>query len=199
MKIYDISYCQPTSIVPTLVKSGGLIIRNGYMKKTDTNFMAHIQTARQFTKNIGTYTFIMANDSVEAAQEADATVKRINAYRADMSIPVYLDMEHEKYLDKSKREANTTILMIELAGLKMSGYRVGIYTNYNFISNYINLEELVFMYPDLSLWLADYRSRPYVPDYPVDIWQYGVEKVNGIDVDVNESYVDFTSRKKHFR
>lgn len=199
MKIFDISYCQPVSIVPTLCKSGdGLIIRNGYMKKTDINFKAHFETAQQFTNNLGSYTFIMANDSVEAAQEADATVKRLNAYKANITMPIYLDMEHEKYMKKELREANTTILMIELAALQMAGYNIGIYSNLNFISSYINLNELEYMYPALSLWLADYRARPYVPEYPVDIWQYGIEKIGNVSVDVNQCYVDFASRHKHF-
>ena len=202
MTVYDISYCQPAGIVLQLASAGasGVIIRNGYMCKTDDLFPVHIAAAcKSFNdKMIGSYTYCMADTVDDATTEAKNAITRLKPFIKYINMPVYLDMESKKYCDKSKREENTAILLIECDLLQRAGFTPGIYTNESFIRNYIHLDVIREKFPRVSLWLADYRRVPYVPDMPVDIWQTGIHTVNTTQVDINKCFVDFRGRNKFF-
>lgn len=203
MTIYDISYCQPAGTVAKLAnaKADGVIIRNGYMNKTDDNFTMHMSAAiKSFsTKMIGSYTYIMADNTDQAGVEAINTIRRLRPYKDNINMPIYLDMEHKKYCDPYKVEENTALLLLECDYIQKAGYIPGIYTNQSFISCYILLDTIRNKFPRLSLWLADYRSNPFNPSMPVDIWQTGTHMVNTLKVDINKCFVDFRSRNKFFK
>ena len=182
-------------------KADGVIIRNGYMCKTDNMFDIHMKAAVKSFNNkmIGSYTYVMAGSTDEAAIEAQNTITRLNNFKNNINMPVYLDMESKKYCDPVRVEENTALLLIEMDYLQRAGYTPGIYTNQAFISCYILLDTIRNKFPKMSLWLADYRRTPYNPDMPVDLWQTGIHKVDTADVDINKCYVDFRSRNKFFK
>ena len=203
MVVYDVSYCQPAGTVSKLASAGasGVIIRNGYMTKTDDLYNKHMTDAvKSFVgKMIGSYTYIMANDTDDAAIEAQNTIKRLTPFKSSINMPIYLDMESQKYCDPNAREKNTALLLLEIDYLRRAGFAYGVYTNQSFIQTYIKLDVIMSRFPKTSLWLADYRSKPYKPEYPVDIWQTGTKTVDTVKVDINKCYVDFYGRNKFFK
>lgn len=202
--MYDISYCQTAGTIEVLKKNGagGIIVRNGYLSKTDTMWYTHIKEAvMQKIPMLGTYTYIMARTIGEAREEASNTLYRISNCPAEKNInmPVYLDFEDARAGQGKDRDVNTDILLAEAQIIADAGFNVGIYTNYNYIQNYIDLSRIMRCYPKCSLWLADYRSTPYNPVYPIDIWQRGIKKYNLDEYDYNECYVDFAKRYVKFK
>lgn len=203
MIVYDISYCQPAGTVSALAMTGadGIIIRNGYLGKTDTMFEKHISDALKCfrDKMIGSYTYVMADTTDDAETEAQQTISRLWPYKAQINMPIYVDMEAQKFCQKAKRSLNTAILMVEIEALRKAGFSIGVYTNQSFSTYYMDLECLRRQFPGLSLWLADYREKPYDPPMPVDLWQKGTSLVGRTEIDTNECYVDFCSRNKFFK
>ena len=75
--------------------------------------------------------------------------------------------------------------------MEKSGYAVGVYTNPNWLENYLYKSELIGKY---DLWLAQWGSSK--PSYDCEIWQYNVGgkgTVKGIsgEIDLNYMYKDY--------
>ena len=197
IKAIDISHWQKNVDFDAVKQSGikTVIIRNGYLGKTDTQFKAHMKGAIVAGFDIGTYTYIMSDTVEEAKKEAQQTIERLKPYRGYINYPVFCDMEEEKYYDNAKysNRLRTDIIKVFCEEIKKAGYYAALYINPAWLDNWTIKEELIGTY---DIWLAAWTKSPDKAtkyDYGQIMWQWGVDKVPGIsgDVDSNLVYVDY--------
>ena len=120
----------------------------------------------------GIYHYSYAESSEDALKEAEYCLSCIKG--TDPQLPVFIDMEEQRIADHGKR----------------------IYTNPNWLRNYLYADELIGKYP---LWLAQWDSS--APVYDCMIWQYTVGGrgcIDGIpgECDLDILYTDRTDDTK---
>lgn len=197
IKVIDISYAQPEVNFEEVKKAGveAVIIRTGYLNKTDTMFRSHIEGAIAAGLDIGVYTYIMANNTAQAALEAQQTIQRLTKYKGKINYPVFCDMESEKYYDNSKFSSETRTAIIEkfCSVINSEGYYPAVYINPAWLENQVNKKAISGKY---DIWLAAWTYSPDTPtryDYGQTMWQWGTQRISGIKttVDSNLCYVDY--------
>lgn len=170
------------------------IIREGYRKTIDPQFLKNIIGAKSAGVHIGVYHFIYI-DGATLKENAESTVNSLKAAGLDVSTTwIFADLEYDtwkKAYESCTREmcsAYTKQYIDELK--KLGAEKIGIYMNNDYYENYYT-DELKQMYP---IWLADYEGDA---DHPCMIQQYtSVGKVagisNGVDMDwlYDESYLN---------
>lgn len=206
--VLDISYAN--SIIDfAKVKASGIsdvIIRTGYLNKTDTHFDKHMQGAIKNGFNIGVYTYIMSKTVSEAKLEAEQTITRLKRYKGYINYPVYCDMEDERYLNGGFGKAFdkrlcTDIIKTFCDTIRKSGYYSALYINPAWLEQYTYKNELVGKY---DIWLAAWTNNIKIPtryNYNQTMWQWGTSNINGIngEVDTNLVYVDYPTIIKKSR
>ena len=198
--VLDISYANP-SVDFARVKATGIsdvIIRTGYLGKTDTYFEKHIQGAIKNKFNIGVYTYIMSKTVDDARIEAEQTIQRLAKYKGYVNYPVFCDMEDERYHNGGfgkvfDKRLCTDIIKTFCDTIRKGGYYPALYINPAWLENYVYKSELVGKY---DIWLAAWTGSPSKPtrfNYNQTMWQWGTSIVNGImgNVDTNLVYVDY--------
>lgn len=201
IKAIDISYAQQDVDFSKIKKAGikAVIIRNGYLNKTDTCFKKHMRGAIAAGLDIGTYTYIMSNTVEEAKKEAQQTITRLKPYRGYINYPVFCDMESEKYYsDKFNNRLRTDIILTFCEEIKKSGYYAALYINPSWLEEWTNKVELLRKY---DIWLAAWTEDPNKAtkyDYGQTMWQWGKDRISGINgpVDGNIVYIDYPLKIK---
>ena len=197
IKVIDISYAQGVVDFEAVKKAGvkAVIIRTGYLNKTDTMFDVHIKGAIAAGLDIGVYTFIMANNTAQAAIEAQQTIERLEQYKGHINYPVFCDMEHSKYYNESKfsKRLRTDIIKTFCSVINAAGYYPAVYINPAWLENWVEKSEIVGTY---DIWLAAWTYSPDKAtkyDYEQTMWQWGTERISGISgaVDGNICYVSY--------
>lgn len=182
------------------VKKSGIkfaIIREGYGKKSpvqiDKCFKENMEGAKNEGINVGIYHYSYADNTQDAISEAQFCLENIHGYK--LEYPVVFDIEDKEMLKLSNRE-RTNICKAFCEEIEKNGYYVMIYTNKDWIDNYLCTEELFSKY---DLWLADWYKD--TPSYSCGIWQYSsMGRIDGIkgNVDLNIAYNDYSNiLKKH--
>ena len=154
----------------------------------DTQFERNYKLAKQYKIPLGTYLYSYATNVQEAKNEANALVKYLRENNMSFELPVFYDME-----DKAQNGANKdtkTQMCIEFCEiLKKAGYKVGIYSSKNWLTNYIDLNKIP---DDYNIWVASYGTNDGLPQENVkfpgnhDIWQYtSTGKIDGISTNVD--------------
>ena len=198
-KAIDISYCQQNVDFMAVKLSGieAVIIRNGYLGKTDTEWENHVNGALKVGLDVGTYTYILSENVAQARTEAKETIKRLEKYKGKITYPIFADMESEKYTTERFTTAQrTAILLSFLETIKKAGYCAGIYTNPAWLQNYLDQSKIMGKY---YLWLAAWTDNPNKAtkyQFNQAMWQWGVGNVYGIkgNVDCDRVYVDFPNQ-----
>lgn len=197
LKVIDISYAQGKVDFEAVKKAGvkAVIIRTGYLNKTDTMFHSHMKGAIAAGLDIGVYTFIMADNTAQAALEAQQTIERLEQHKGYINYPVFCDMEHSKYYNEEKfsRQKRTDIIKTFCSVIDSAGYYPAVYINPAWLENWVEKSEIIGKY---DIWLAAWT---YSPDkatrynYGQTMWQWGTERISGIStaVDGNMCYVDY--------
>ena len=197
IKVIDISYAQYNVDFEAVKASGveAVIIRTGYLGKTDTRFNAHMEGAIAAGLDIGVYTYIMADNVAQAQVEAQETINRIDRYRGKITYPVYCDMENGKYYDKDKfdRESRTRIIETFCTEISRAGYYPAVYINPSWLEQWVEKDRIVGVY---DIWLAAWTQSADIPtryNYGQKMWQWGTSQVKGVNgpVDSNFCYVDY--------
>ncbi len=199
IKAIDISYAQKNVDFLKVKKSGvkAVVIRTGYLNKTDTEFHAHMKGAIKAGLDIGVYTYIMSDTVAQAKLEAQQTVERLKDYKGHVNYPVFCDMESEKYYNKKySNRLRTDIIKAFCEEIKKAGYYAALYINPAWLEQYTYKAELIGMY---DIWLAAWTENPNKPttyDYNQVMWQWGKGAVNGIygDVDGDLVYVNYPAK-----
>lgn len=189
------------------VKASGkvnfVIIRAGYgQTSVDKQFRNNALMCNTLGIPIGIYWFSYAKTVQDAEREARACLETIRDYK--ITYPVAFDFE-----DDSIRVAKnagvytsqslvTSIAKTFLSIIQDAGYIAVNYSNPSYLNQYFE-QSLRLDYP---LWLAQWPANPNPEIKPVSnpvIWQYSSKgTIPGIstDVDLNVSYIDYTTFKK---
>lgn len=200
IKAIDIAYVQHNVDFKKVKQSGikAVIIRTGYLNKTDTEFHNHMKGAIKAGLDIGVYTYIMSDTVAQAKLEAQQTVERLKDYRGHVNYPVFCDMESEKYYNKAKysNRLRTDIIKTFCEEIKKAGYYAALYINPAWLDNWTFKEELIGTY---DIWLAAWTDDPNKPtkyDYSQTMWQWGKGPVAGINgkVDGDLVYVNYPAK-----
>lgn len=185
VKAIDVSYCQ-VGVDYNKVKADGIeavIIRAGFGRETsqkDSQFETHYKNAKAAGLKIGAYWYSYADSIDDAKREASACLACIKGKNFDL--PIYFDMEESRQTSYG-RTVLTAMAVAFCETIKAGGYRAGVYSNANWLSNYLDYNLLRSKY---SIWLAQWSSSR---SYDCDVWQYAEDgRVDGIagnvDVDV---------------
>lgn len=182
----DVSYCQ-TGVDYTKVKNSGIdavIIRAGFGKETyqkDSEFETHYKNAKKAGLVVGVYWYSYAYSVAEAKQEAKVCLACIKG--KTLELPVYYDLE-ESGQTRLGMSALTNIAIAFCDAIKSGGYRAGVYSNLNWLNNYIDYERLRNKY---SIWLAQWSSSP---SKACDIWQNADNgRISGISSNVDTDVI----------
>lgn len=182
----DVSYCQ-TGVDYNKVKNSGIdavIIRAGFGKETyqkDSEFETHYRNAKKAGLAVGVYWYSYAYSVAEAKQEAKVCLACIKG--KTLELPVYYDLE-ESGQTRLGMSALTNIAIAFCDAIKLGGYRAGVYSNLNWLNNYLDYEKLRNKY---SIWLAQWSSSP---SKTCDIWQNADNgRINGINGNVDTDVI----------
>ena len=194
----DVSKWQGT-INWSKVKNTGIdfaIIREGYGKKSpsqiDKKFKENIEGAKNAGVKVGVYHYSYAESTDDAVNEAEFCLENIRGYSLDY--PVVFDVEDKEMLKLNTRQ-RTDICKTFCTEIEKAGYYAMIYTNKNWLNNYLYADELLSKY---DLWLAQWNVDK--PSYSCGIWQYSetgtVDGISG-NVDLNISYKNYAEIMKN--
>ena len=182
----DVSYCQ-TGVDYNKVKNSGIdavIIRAGFGKETyqkDSEFETHYRNAKKAGLAVGVYWYSYAYSVAEAKQEAKVCLACIKG--KTLELPVYYDLE-ESGQTRLGMSALTNIAIAFCDAIKLGGYRAGVYSNLNWLNNYLDYKKLRNKY---SIWLAQWSSSP---SKTCDIWQNADNgRINGINGNVDTDVI----------
>lgn len=182
----DVSYCQ-TGVDYNKVKNSGIdavIIRAGFGKETyqkDSEFETHYKNAKKAGLAVGVYWYSYAYSVAEAKQEAKICLACIKG--KTLELPVYYDLE-ESGQTRLGMSALTNIAIAFCEAIKSGGYRAGVYSNLNWLNNYLDYERLKNGY---SIWLAQWSSSP---SKNCDIWQNADNgRISGISGNVDTDVI----------
>ena len=182
----DVSYCQ-TGVNYNKVKNSGIdavIIRAGFGKETyqkDSEFETHYRNAKRAGLAVGVYWYSYAHSVAEAKQEAKVCLACIKG--KTLELPVYYDLE-ESGQTRLGMSALTNIAIAFCEAIKSGGYRAGVYSNLNWLNNYLDYEKLRNKY---SIWLAQWSSNP---SKNCDIWQNADNgRISGISGNVDTDVI----------
>lgn len=141
----------------------------------------------------GIYHYSYAESKNDAVKEAEYCLSCIKGTHPEL--PVFIDMEEQRIARHGKRVC-TDIAKAFCERMKKAGYNAGVYTNPNWLRNYLYSDELIGKYP---IWLAQWDSS--APIYECMIWQYKVggsgciDGING-ECDLDILYTDKTEEIK---
>lgn len=191
MKGIDVSEHNGTINWQDVVDDGNefVIIRLGWGNShLDERFYDNFNGALDAGLKVGIYYYSEATDASEAAAEAEYAlyVMRDAGITPDMlEMGFWFDEENDNW--KSDRltdpEEITDICTTFINALTEAGYLCGLYANYNYLTNVIDMSRL----PGVPVWCAQYNIQC---DYDgAAIWQCTDSNfINGAQFDKNYSF-----------
>lgn len=195
-KIIDVSTWQG-NIDWSKVKADGVqgaIIRAGFGKvasQKDNKFERNYTNAKAVGMPIGVYWYSYATSVADAKKEAEVCLSILKGKQFEY--PIYYDLEDPSMTGCGK-SVLTQIATTFCETLESAGYYVGIYSNPNWLKNYLNYNTV----KKYTLWLAHWGVSE--PSYECSLWQYSSSgSVSGISgrVDMNWGYQDFPTEIKN--
>lgn len=187
----DISYVQRGLDLYEAKKAGNkfVIIRAGISLRLDTEFRTHTEGAQKAGLPYGFYWYSRAFSVEDAAAEAKCCIDAVKPYSP--VYPVFYDMEDVDQIDRLDRNERTEIIIAFCDAVKSAGYKTGVYLNPSWLENYVDKDRILGRY---NLWLAHWTGSPDRETsyrYGQDIWQWGTERIYGMDVDADICYKDY--------
>lgn len=196
IKIIDVSTWQG-NIDWSKVKADGVqgaIIRAGFGKvasQKDNKFERNYTNAKAVGMPIGAYWYSYATSVADAKKEAQVCLSILKGKQFEY--PIYYDLEDPSMTGCGK-SVLTQIATTFCETLESAGYYVGIYSNPNWLKNYLDYNTV----KKYTLWLAHWGVSE--PSYECGLWQYSSSgSVSGISgrVDMNWGYQDFPTKIKN--
>jgi len=192
----DVSYCQGNIDFNKIDKNQVqfVIIRSSFgweANQKDNCFERNYEGFKRLKIPVGAYHYSYAKTVEQAVKEAKYCLECIKGKSFDL--PVFIDME-EASCAAAGRRACTDVAKAFIQTMEKAGYSSGIYTNPNWLENYLYKDEII---GKVNLWLAQWgSSKPYCDCM---IWQYDVGKkgaISGInaDIDLDYCYADIQSK-----
>lgn len=185
----DVSYAQGNIDFGRIDKNevSFAIIRSSYgweNGQKDSKFDRNIKGFHELGIPCGAYHYSYAQSKEDAVKEAEYCISCIKGHK--LELPVFYDLE-DNSIARLGRRTCTDIAKAFCDHMKKEGYNTGLYSNPNWLENYLYKNELIGKY---ELWLAQWGSSK--PAYKCSIWQYKVGRsgsIRGIDGEVDLDYM----------
>ena len=174
----DVSYCQGNIDFSKINKDQVqfVVIRSSFgweANQKDNCFERNYEGFRRLGIPVGAYHYSYAKTREQGIMEAKYCLECIRG--KSFELPVFIDMEEQSCASAGKRSC-TDAAKGFIETMEKAGYRSGIYTNPNWLENYLYKSELV---GKVNIWLAQWgSSKPYCDCM---MWQYGVGTSGSID------------------
>ena len=128
----------------------------------------------------------------QAESEAEKCVDVIKGLSP--TYPVFFDMEEKKQISSLNTDTRTKMAIAFCEKIRQAGFKTGIYANPSFMEHYYDKSRIIGKY---DIWLAHWTNSPDCPsryDYGQTMWQWGVDKIGGYDVDGDICFTDYSSK-----
>ena len=191
-KVIDVSTWQK-NVDWEKVKNDGIqavIARSSFGRaadgQKDNRFEEHYKGAKAVGLPVGAYHYSYAKNVQEAKEEADFFLDCVKG--KTFEYPVAFDIEESSQAALGKKVV-TDIIIAFCEKVEAAGYYVMVYTNLNWLTNYIDTDRI----SKYDTWLAQWASQPTYKGF-FGIWQYTSKgSVSGIsgNVDMNISYKNY--------
>lgn len=193
----DISVAQGYGVDFNAIKKAGydfVILRAGYGSalryptQFDPTFEQNYKKAKQAGLKVGAYWYTYCTTTAGANEEAAAFAKALAGKQFEM--PVYMDIEEKKQFDTGMNNCSNMVKAF-CDYMEKSGYFAGVYCSTYWYTNYVNKT----VRERYACWIADWSSKcSYTGSY--GMWQDGTAWVNGMKVDHDLCYLDYTTTIK---
>lgn len=191
IKGVDISVYQK-GISFSALKQAGVkfaIIRAGYGEKKDYSMDKFVEDCKAKGIDYGFYWYSYAMSVKQAEAEAEKCVVTLKGLSP--TYPVFFDMEEKKQISGLNTDTRTKMAIAFCENIRQAGFKPGIYANPSFMEYYFDKRQLVGKY---DIWLAHWTNSPDRPsryNYGQTMWQWGVDKIGGYDVDGDICFFDY--------
>ena len=195
IKGVDLSYCQEGISFPAL-KQAGLkfaIIRAGFSTKKDVTMDKFVADCKKYGIDYGFYWYSYAMSVEQALTEAEKCIEVIK--NLSPTYPVFFDMEEKKQISGLNTDTRTKMAIAFCKKIRRAGFKPGVYANPSFMENYYDKSRIVGKY---DIWLAHWTNSPDCPSkysYGQTMWQWGLDRIGGYDVDGDICFTDYGKKK----
>ena len=191
IKGVDLSYCQEGISFPALKQAGVkfAIIRAGFSTKKDVTMDRFVADCKKYSIAYGFYWYSYAMSVKQAQAEAEKCVDVIKGLSP--TYPVFFDMEEEKQISVLSTDTRTKMAIAFCEKIRQAGFKPGVYANPSFMENYYDKSRIVGKY---DIWLAHWTNSPDRPsryNYGQTMWQWGLDKIDGYDIDGDICFFDY--------
>ena len=195
IKGVDISHWQK-GIDFSALKQAGVqfaIIRAGYSTKKDDAMDKFIADCKKYDIDYGFYWYSYAMSIKQVEAEAEMCVEIIKGLST--TYPVFYDMEEKSQINGLDTETRTKMAVAFCEKVNKAGFKAGIYVNPFFMENCFDKSKLIGKY---DIWLAHWTNSPDRPSkysYGQTMWQWGVDKIGGYEIDGDICFTDYINAK----
>jgi transcription antitermination factor NusG len=197
IKGIDISYVQEGMDYAAAAKSGVkfAIIRLGLSNQEDVTAAGHIKGCEEAGIKYGFYWYSYAMGKKDVEKEAKACLETLKKYNRP-EYPVFFDIEEKRQIDNLTTDIRTEMVKTFCDIVAEGGYPCGLYVNPSWLEQYLHKDQLVDKY---DIWLAHWTGSPETPSeyrYNQKMWQWGLDKINKMDIDGDICFVDYPAITK---
>ena len=195
IKGVDLSYCQE-GISFSALKQAGVrfaVIRAGFSTKKDVTMDKFVADCNKYGVDYGFYWYSYAMNVEQAQTEAEKCIEVIK--NLSPTYPVFFDMEEKKQISGLNTDTRTRMALAFCEKIRQAGFKPGVYANPSFMENYYDKSRIVGKY---DIWLAHWTNSPERPsryDYGQTMWQWGLDRIGGYDVDGDICFTDYGKKK----
>lgn len=183
----DVSAWQGSDLDFKFLKKKGIgfaILRAGYGNGgKDKQFENYYKKAKAVGMPVGAYWYSYAKSVKEAKAEAKSCLEVLKGKQFEY--PIYFDLEDKTQTSLSK-SVKTDMVVAFCEVLEEAGYFAGLYSNLSWLRNNLIYDKIKCY----TIWLAQWSSKPTYEN-PFAIWQYGLDKYTGLQIDGDICYEDF--------
>ena len=169
------------------------IIRAGFSTKKDVTMDRFVADCKKYGIEYGFYWYSYAISIEQAQTEAEKCISVIKGLSP--TYPVYFDMEEKKQISGLSTDTRTKMAIAFCEKIRQAGFKPGVYANPSFMENYYDKSRIVGRY---DIWLAHWTNSPERPsryDYGQTMWQWGLDRIGGYDVDGDICFTDYWKKK----
>lgn len=179
-------------------------IRAGYGKNNvDQKYVVNAQACYNLGVDVLLYWFSYAYTVEMAGAEAGYAISQAEKFWK--RCPIAFDFEYDSVNYARKNGVNVTkqlatdMAIAFLKEIKAAGYIPVIYTNRDYMKNYLDLQRIMAEIGEVYVWYARYTSTLPASEADIaDIWQYTSSgRIPGVsgNVDLNRFYTEFDGIK----
>ena len=193
IKGVDLSYCQEGISFPALKQAGVkfAIIRAGFSTKKDVTMDKFVADCKKYGIDYGFYWYSYAMSVEQAETEVEKCISVIKGLSP--TYPVFFDMEEKNQISGLNTDTRTKMAIAFCEKIRQAGFKPGVYANPSFMENYYDKQRIIGKY---DIWLAHWTNSPNCPskyNYGQTMWQWGVDKIGGYDVDGDICFCEYVN------